>query len=313
MLLSLNPSCPSFKAPIFRKTEQSVVQQLSTCTELPLSASAMTDVQSEAEPLVEKVMPGWMEEIEETLVLSQQESEESALADACRISSDEESIDEESAAMTVPCSPQTSDEWWVFRLKSATQDLGGDFAQLKTLQPVLLGSSCSGACSEAAAFTALGIPFQLCGVADVNKDFRQIIEANYKPSHSWSLMQDQISCQACLKHADSMACEMASCLDVWVSGTPCPPFSEQRPRRFNVGSVEAHPLYSVTFESAIDAVKQGHKAYIFEQVKGFGKPYDMSTSETPLERLLGFSTTYDWERCCGPACHGLGAGFSSMA
>lgn len=110
MLLSLNPSCPSFKAPIFRKTEQSVVQQLSTCTELPLSASAMTDVQSEAEPLVEKVMPGWMEEIEETLVLSQQESEESALADACRISSDEESIDEESAAMTVPCSPQTSDD-----------------------------------------------------------------------------------------------------------------------------------------------------------------------------------------------------------
>eukprot|EP00913_Durusdinium_trenchii_P026617 g24973.t1 len=49
----------------------------------------------------------------------------------------------------------------------------------------------------------------------------------------------------------------------------------------------AHPLYSVTFESAIDAVKQGHKAYIFEQVKGFGKPYDMSTSETPLERFLG--------------------------
>lgn len=41
----------------------------------------------------------------------------------------------------------------MFRLKSATQDLGGDFAQLKTLQPVLLGSSCSGACSEAAAFT----------------------------------------------------------------------------------------------------------------------------------------------------------------
>lgn len=76
-------------------------------------------------------------------------------------------------------------------------------------------------------------------------------------------------------------------LDLWVMGTPCPPFSEQNSKRHQVGAVESHPLYPVTFEHAINAIKAGHRAYILEQVPGFGKPYHSNESETPMQRFFG--------------------------
>ena len=65
--------------------------------------------------------PGWASAVVESLVLSQQESEDSAVAEACRVDSSSETSDEDGCAPVserspgeksgrVPLSPQSSDE-----------------------------------------------------------------------------------------------------------------------------------------------------------------------------------------------------------
>lgn len=81
---------------------------------------------------IRKFMPGWAGAVAEALECSQQESEESALADACRVvSSDSDGQDPEvlvsddgaddvvqvqppppTGPVIVPMSPQTSDDSW---------------------------------------------------------------------------------------------------------------------------------------------------------------------------------------------------------
>ena len=136
---------------------------------------------------------------------------------------------------------------------------------------------------------ALGIPYRLCGTSEINKNFRDIVERNYCSEHMWGDMKDQVGGEPCLKHQGCGSCKMTTAhdLDLWVMGTPCPPFSEQNSKRHQVGAVESHPLYPVTFNHALDAIKAGHRAYILEQVPGFGKPYHPNDAETPLQRFFG--------------------------
>ena len=143
---------------------------------------------------------------------------------------------------------------------------------------------------------ALGMPFSLMGASEINPDFRRLFQENYGSdcAHVWNQMSKQIASEPCLMHAGTPGCCMnpPGCeeqeLDIWIIGTPCPPFSEQNPKRFKPGAVESHSLYPVRFEDGWAAIQQGHKAYLLEQVVGFDKPFDSeSNSETPLERFLG--------------------------
>lgn len=120
----------------------------------------------------------------------------------------------------------------------------------------------------------------------MNPEFRRVFQRNHECEHLWSTMRDQLDGNPCILHPSNRSCCMSE-LDLWVMGTPCPPFSDQNPNRSKVGAVEAHRLYPVTFKDAQDAIIQGHKAYLLEQVPGFDKPYHPGTEETPLDRSLG--------------------------
>ena len=141
---------------------------------------------------------------------------------------------------------------------------------------------------------ALGIPFVLHGASEVNARFREIFTKNYECAHVWHTMQDQVEGSSCILHPSSEMCGKGAELDLWIMGTPCPPFSEQNMRRNLPGAVESHPLYQVTFKDALEALQLGHKAYVLEQVMGFRKPYDPSTDETPLQRSLVLAF---WVQC----------------
>lgn len=136
------------------------------------------------------------------------------------------------------------------------------------------------------------MPFKLLGASDVNANFRAVAQANYEYLHFWSDMASQVEGGRCLLHeglANKFGCSEDTCqadVDLWVMGTPCPPFSDQNNARSIPGAVEKHPLYNVTFEDAVAAVSQGHRAYLMEQVPGFHKPYDSTTDETPMDRSL---------------------------
>ena len=109
--------------------------------------------------------------------------------------------------------------------------------------------------------------------------------------HLWETMKEQVSERPCqlfgCEGQGLGSCRMRNELDIWVMGTPCPPFSDQNVSRRKPGAVEGHALYSVTFKDALAAICSGHKAYLLEQVPGFNKPYDSGSSETPLDRPLG--------------------------
>ena len=70
-----------------------------------------------------------------------------------------------------------------------------------------------------------------------------------------------------------------------VSGSPCPPFSTQRPKRFSDGAVKAHAQFDLTMEQviALYALYEPEKA-VLEQVWGFCMPFCSGSDETPKSR-----------------------------
>ena len=73
--------------------------------------------------------------------------------------------------------------------------------------------------------------------------------------------------------------------DLGVLGAPCNPYSTQRTKRKMSGSVEGHDLYDVLMVHGLDFMVTGNaKAYIVEQVEGFGQPFSKTDATTPLER-----------------------------
>ena len=74
-------------------------------------------------------------------------------------------------------------------------------------------------------------------------------------------------------------------VDILFTGSPCPPFSTQRVKRFQPGAVVEHSLYRVT-DTAVQRLilQEEPKKMVLEQVWGFCLPYDTTTSETPKDR-----------------------------
>ena len=137
------------------------------------------------------------------------------------------------------------------------------------------------------AWQALGIPYHACGVSELNENFQKVIRANFRPEHLHRSLRDQVEQRTCLLHMETGgSCGHKGC-DLCVCGSPCPPFSVQRVKRFCDGSIASHALTSVTTEDARDMLLFGqHRAFILEQVAGFDMPEVAggSSDETPMRR-----------------------------
>ena len=104
-------------------------------------------------------------------------------------------------------------------------------------------------------------------------------------------VEDQIRGKPCRCHPQSEGCNIAQKgqIKLAVLGTPCPPFSKQRPKRFQDGTVKSHSHYSVTFSSAVDFLARFEPMVgLMEQVDGFDLPFSTTDSETPKMRLVCF-------------------------
>ena len=136
--------------------------------------------------------------------------------------------------------------------------------------------------------------FKALGCADINERFRAYIKAVHGTKdagtghivHLHTSMEDQVAGSACALHP---ACECRFSLDtdpdIAISGTPCPPFSTQRAKRTQEGSVKAHALFYVTDDVLPKWIAMAEpKFLVLEQVRGFGQHTDPSDDSNPLER-----------------------------
>ena len=74
--------------------------------------------------------------------------------------------------------------------------------------------------------------------------------------------------------------------DLGVIGTPCQPYSRQRVKRSQAGSVENHKSNSTTFTDLLHWLGGlNPKACVAEQVVGFNQPESVEVRTTPLQRL----------------------------
>lgn len=136
---------------------------------------------------------------------------------------------------------------------------------------------------------ALGIPFRSLGTSEPNASYRayQILNT---PSieHMHCKMDEQAEGFPCQLHPAAGACfpGESQSPQIAVFGTPCPPFSRQRAKRFVKNSVEDHSAFSVTFTDTYKwlLVYQPVTA-IMEQVLGFDcKDSVDSEGPTPYAR-----------------------------
>eukprot|EP00439_Symbiodinium_sp_Y106_P008465 s6826_g1.t1 len=122
---------------------------------------------------------------------------------------------------------------------------------------------------------ALEIPFVPVGAANTNDRFRAYVQCTvHEPvRHFHASMEDQVSGVCCTLHGgqDGCAVEAAGVVDIAVAGSPCPPFSMQRSKRFLDGTVEQHPLFYVTDDILPKwLVRFEPKFAVLEQVQEIG-------------------------------------------
>ena len=131
----------------------------------------------------------------------------------------------------------------------------------------------------------LRIPYECVSASDSDPDCRAFMRANYPPTYmhtDWATQRE--SCPAR---------SMFGKLDFFMMGTPCPPYSKMRHKRFANGSVSQHPQFYQTEDLImwLKAFEPG--AGCLEQVDGFRMGEDCSDMSSPLERQ-GHLTTV----CC---------------
>ena len=137
---------------------------------------------------------------------------------------------------------------------------------------------------------ALEIPFTCCGVSEPNLVYQDFEKANHAAcvEHMHNTMSDQTVGAGCLLHPKSEECNLGQGHSLAVFGTPCPPFSTMRTKRFQEGSVKSHQLHDVTFKESVQWLQSFRPAAaILEQVAGFDKPEVAGGHHTPLHRSPG--------------------------
>jgi hypothetical protein len=150
---------------------------------------------------------------------------------------------------------------------------------------------------------ALGIAFRSESCAEPNLKFQAFFQLNNfgMIRHSFRTLQCQMRGEGCLlcRPDDSDSCSgISGHVNYGITGTPCPPFSKQRPKRHIDGSVQSHRLFQTTFTDFVEwLAKFEPGASTLEQVVGFDEPESSSDISTPMKRhvgskkKLGFSDT----------------------
>ena len=135
---------------------------------------------------------------------------------------------------------------------------------------------------------ALGIPYAIHSVADMNKQCVEIIQANFDAvRHVHADLQSQIRSSACRLHDAQSACSCHGAT-LGVSGTPCKPFSLQRAKRFQDGSVKSHPDFELTETHLVTWLTENcPETGFFENVRGWDVPETPADTDTPLRRHTG--------------------------
>ena len=106
-------------------------------------------------------------------------------------------------------------------------------------------------------------------------------------THFFASMESQAFDCSCLLHEKATTCGADTCgaADLAVVGTPCQPYSRQRVKRSEDGSVRAHKKYDATFKEFLDLLQSYEpKACVGEQVEGFTSPESAADPTTPFER-----------------------------
>ena len=134
-------------------------------------------------------------------------------------------------------------------------------------------------------FEELGIPYDCKSMSEKCQAFRDFCSSNYPEGfeHVYETMEDQAEKGPCLLHPTG-ECKVES-VDLACFGTPCDPYSRQRPKRWVDGSVKAHEDYGTTFQASVNLLKAYEpKVAIMEQVDGFDMKYGGDDDATPLSR-----------------------------
>ena len=114
------------------------------------------------------------------------------------------------------------------------------------------------------------------------------MEANFAVEHMHASLDAQTDGQICLKHRlQSKGCLCFDC-SLGIAGTPCKPYSLQRPKRFADGSVKGHRDHKLTESELVSWLAQTcPEAGFFENVPGWDMPEHVDEAETPMARLCG--------------------------
>lgn len=132
----------------------------------------------------------------------------------------------------------------------------------------------------------LGIDFDIISVSEPCRAYREFCLANHENiAHVHLSMADQIHGAACERHCHAENCVIHCEPMLAVLGTPCPPFSVQRAKRFKAGTVQQHKAYKTTFESALLFLETFNPVTaVLEQVTGFDQFETAGDTMTPLGR-----------------------------
>ena len=121
--------------------------------------------------------------------------------------------------------------------------------------------------------------------------FRNNHLADESCQHFFATADDQLNeCAKCKLHPD--AAEPCSVItpehgwDLLVIGAECPPFSVQRPKRFQAGSVMGYKTAELSIGTVPDLLDAAEpSAFIMEQVEGFLKVISATDKSTGLQKL----------------------------
>lgn len=137
----------------------------------------------------------------------------------------------------------------------------------------------------------MGIDFVVESASDTSIAARSFIVANHGDhvKHLFTSMKNDFN-QAECHFFQNGGCERAvgtTVPDVFVAGVPCKPYSLQRSKRFESGSVKNHEAFDTTFTVFFDWLDfTNPKSGIVEHVLGLDHPEDKHSSVTPLDRFL---------------------------
>ena len=116
--------------------------------------------------------------------------------------------------------------------------------------------------------------------------------------HMHGSIQDQAAGFPCLLHQGDQQAEaellrngVCQCLqcDLAITGSSCKPYSQQRAKRFQDGSVKAHKDNQLTEHDLLDWIAVHRPSMgICENVEGWNMPEDRSDSSTPMRRPAGY-------------------------